>query len=194
MLPQTSVPQNLREDEAVNQEEGGRVERAITTNASLEAAQDSDNIIKTQTTPNEPPFLEGYTSGSGEDRLEENIELMNIVPTPHDSPITGGYTPGSDKGRITLAELIDTCTTLSNRVTQLETELSTTKAVYNKAFFTLTNRVKKLDSQLKKKRSSVVIHSLDEKGPSVHNEDSPKKGRIIEEMDKDENINLASEQ
>nr|GEY11313.1 hypothetical protein [Tanacetum cinerariifolium] len=45
----TSVHQNLRADEAVNQEEGDRVERAITTDASLEAAEDSDNILKAQT-------------------------------------------------------------------------------------------------------------------------------------------------
>nr|GEU80908.1 hypothetical protein [Tanacetum cinerariifolium] len=34
----------------------------------------------------------------------------------------------------------------------------------------------------------------DEEGLSVHIEDSPKQGRIIEEMDKDKNINLVSEQ
>nr|GFA17357.1 hypothetical protein [Tanacetum cinerariifolium] len=167
-------------------EKGDRVERAITTDASLEAAQDSGNITKTQTIAmpnvdipqgidtsgrprrqetmggtstqtrservlkqsNEPPLTEGYTSRSGEDRLKENIELMDTVPTPHDSPLIGGYTPGSDKGRITLAELMKTCTILSNRVTQLEIELLTTKAIYNKAFITLTNIVKKLESQL----------------------------------------------
>nr|GEZ99445.1 hypothetical protein [Tanacetum cinerariifolium] len=80
------------------------------------------------------------------------------------------------------------------RVTQLETKLSTTKAVYHKAFITLTNRVKKLESQLKQKRSSAVIYSSDEEGPSVHIEDSLKQGMIIEEMDKDKNINLVSEQ
>nr|GEX99237.1 hypothetical protein [Tanacetum cinerariifolium] len=208
------------------------MERAITTDASLEAAQDSDNIIKTQTTTmpnveipqeidtggsprrqetiggtsaqtrservleqrNEPPLTKGHTSGSGEDRLEENIKLTDTVPTHHDLPLTGGYTPGSDEGRITLAELMKTYTTLSNMVTQLENELSTTKSIYNKAFITLTNRVKKLESQLKQKRSSVVIHSPDEEGPRVHIEDSPKQGRIIEEIDKDKNINLVSEQ
>nr|GEW01266.1 putative ribonuclease H-like domain-containing protein [Tanacetum cinerariifolium] len=192
-----------KDDEAVNQNEGDRVERAITIDASLEAAQDSDNILKTQTMtmsnveiphgidtggspkrqetmggiyaqtmservlqqPNEPPLTEGHTSGSGEGRLEENIELTNIVLTPHDSPLTRGYTLGSDEGRVTLAELMETCTTLSNRVTQLENKLSTTKAVYNKAFITLTNKVKKLESQLKKKRSSAIIHSSGEEGP-----------------------------
>nr|GEY58332.1 hypothetical protein [Tanacetum cinerariifolium] len=142
--------------------------------------------------PIEPPLIEGHTSGSGEGRLEKNIELTDTVPTPYDLPLIGGYTPGSNEGRITLAELMETCTILSNRVTQLKTELSTTKAVYNKAFITLTNIVKKLESQLKQKRSKAVIHSSNEEGPSVQIEDSPKQGRIIEEMDKDENINLVS--
>nr|GEZ60400.1 hypothetical protein [Tanacetum cinerariifolium] len=75
-----------------------------------------------------------------------------------------------------------------------ETEISTTKVVYNKAFITLTNRVKKLKSQLKQNRSKAVIHSSNEEGPSVHIEDSPKQGMIIKEMDKHENINLVSEQ
>nr|GEU77416.1 putative ribonuclease H-like domain-containing protein [Tanacetum cinerariifolium] len=144
--------------------------------------------------PNKPPLTEGHPSRSGEDRLEENIELTDTIPTPHDLPLTGGYTSGSDEGRITLAELMETCTILSNRVTQLKTEISTTKTIYNKAFITLTNRVKKLESQLKHKKSRAVIHSSDEEGPSVHIEDSPKQGRIIKEMDKDENINLFSKQ
>nr|GEV33088.1 hypothetical protein [Tanacetum cinerariifolium] len=196
--------------EAVNQEEGDRVERAITIDASLEAAHDSDNITKTQTTampnvdisqgidtggrPRRQETLGGHTSRSGEGRLKENIELTDTVTTPYDSPLTGGYTPGSGEGRITLAELMETCTILSNRVTQLETEISTTKAIYNKAFITLTNKVKKLESQLKQKRSKAVIYSSNKEGPSVYIKDYPKQGRIIEEMDKVENINLVSEQ
>nr|GEX91700.1 hypothetical protein [Tanacetum cinerariifolium] len=123
----------------------------------------SERVLKQ---PNEPPLIEGYTSGSGEDRLEENIKLSDTVTTPYDSPLTGGYTPRSNEGRITLAELMETYTTFSNRVTQLENEISTTKAVYHKVFITLTNIVKKLESQLKQKRSSEVIHSSDKEGPS----------------------------
>ncbi|GJR58380.1 putative ribonuclease H-like domain-containing protein [Tanacetum coccineum] len=48
-LPQTSVPQDLEADEVVHKEGGDSVERAITTAASLDAAQDNDNIIRTQT-------------------------------------------------------------------------------------------------------------------------------------------------
>nr|GFA17539.1 hypothetical protein [Tanacetum cinerariifolium] len=64
----------------------------------------------------------------------------------------------------------------------------------HKAFITLTKRVKKLETQLKQKRSRAVIHSSDEEEPSVDIKDSPKQGRMIEELDKDEDVNLVSEQ
>nr|GEV03457.1 hypothetical protein [Tanacetum cinerariifolium] len=99
------------------------------------------------------------------DEIFENLALIGYKPLSTKLTFQKGYTPRSDEGRITLAELMKTCTTLSNRVTQLENELSTTKAIYNKAFITLTNRVKKLESQLKQKRSSLVIHSLNKEGP-----------------------------
>nr|GFA90004.1 hypothetical protein [Tanacetum cinerariifolium] len=62
---ETSVPLNLEGDEAVNQEEVDRVERAITSDASLEAAHDSDNITKTQTMgiPNVDIPQGSYTGG-----------------------------------------------------------------------------------------------------------------------------------
>ncbi|GKF85434.1 hypothetical protein Tco_0253261 [Tanacetum coccineum] len=57
--------------------------------------------------PNEPPLLEGRTSGSGEGRMAHTFELMDIVPPiPHDSPLPIGYTPGSDEGRLKLEELM----------------------------------------------------------------------------------------
>ncbi|GJY86882.1 putative reverse transcriptase, RNA-dependent DNA polymerase [Tanacetum coccineum] len=57
--------------------------------------------------PNEPPLLEGHTSGSGEGRMEHTFEFMDIIPlTPHDSPLLGGYIPGSDEGRLKLKELM----------------------------------------------------------------------------------------
>ncbi|GJQ99883.1 hypothetical protein Tco_0522868 [Tanacetum coccineum] len=134
------------------QKGGDSVERAITTDASLDAAQDSDNIFKTQSTsmlnvdipqgidigscprchetiggtpaqtrservldqPNEPPLLEGHTSGIGEGRMEQTFELTDSVPsTPHDSPLTRGYILGSDGGRMQLDELITLCIKLS---------------------------------------------------------------------------------
>nr|GEU46397.1 hypothetical protein [Tanacetum cinerariifolium] len=210
-LPQTSVPLNLRADEVVHQERGDSVERAITTDASLEAAHASDNILKTQTMtmpnvnipqgmdtggrPRRQETMGGHTSRSGEGRMEHTVKLTDIVPpTPHDSPLTGGSTPGSDKGRLKLEELIDLCTTLSNRVFTLENKLSSTKVVNHKAFITLTKRVKKLETQLKHKKSRAVIPSSDEEEPSVDIKDSPKQGRMIKELEKDEDVNLVSEQ
>ncbi|GJS78508.1 hypothetical protein Tco_0728389 [Tanacetum coccineum] len=107
----TSVPQDLGADKAVHTEGGDNVERVITTVAILDAAQDNDNISRTQTTamlntrservlekPNEPPLSKGHTSGSGKGRMEHQFELMASVPlTPHDSALLGDYTPGSDE-------------------------------------------------------------------------------------------------
>nr|GEY52928.1 ribonuclease H-like domain-containing protein [Tanacetum cinerariifolium] len=129
--------------------------------------------------PNKQPLSEGHTSGSREGRMEHTFELTDIVPPiPHDSPLIGGYTPGRDEGRLKLLELMNTCTTLSNKVTTLETELSSTKALYHKAFITLTKRVKKLETQLKQKRSRAVIHSSDEEEPK-----SSKKQKLDEQTE-----------
>ncbi|GJS97529.1 hypothetical protein Tco_0804497 [Tanacetum coccineum] len=72
--------------------------------------------------PNEPPFLEGHTSGSGEGSMEYHFELTdNVPPIPHDSPLSGGNTPGSDEGRMELIkELMETYTLLTKRVLALE--------------------------------------------------------------------------
>nr|GEW24779.1 putative ribonuclease H-like domain-containing protein [Tanacetum cinerariifolium] len=69
----------------------------------------------------DPPLSTCYTVGSGEDRMEHDIELTDHVPqTPHDSPLLGGHTPGSDEGSMTLKELMDLCTTLLQKVLDLE--------------------------------------------------------------------------
>nr|GEY33580.1 copia protein [Tanacetum cinerariifolium] len=163
-LPQTSVLLKLRADEAVHQKEGDSLERAITTDASLEAAQARGTSAQTRfervlKQPNEPPLIKGHTSGSREGRMEHIVKLRDTVPpTPYDSPLTGGYIPGSDEGRLTLLELMNIYTTLSN------------------------------------KRSRAVIHSSNEEEPSMDIEDSPKQGRMIKELDKDEDVNLVTEQ
>nr|GFA67610.1 hypothetical protein [Tanacetum cinerariifolium] len=138
-LPQTSVPLDIKADGVVHQEGSNSVERAITTDASLVAAQDSDNIAKTQSTAmgvdaqirfktastrsSDPPLSTGHTVGSGEDRMEQETNLTDIVPpTPHDSPLSGGHTPGSDEGRPNINELMNLCTQLSNTKKTLDKE------------------------------------------------------------------------
>nr|GFD22836.1 hypothetical protein [Tanacetum cinerariifolium] len=69
----------------------------------------------------DPPLSIGYIIGSGEDRMEHDIELTDLEPqTPHDSPVSGGHTPRSDEGSITLKELTDLYTTLLQKVLDLE--------------------------------------------------------------------------
>nr|GFA30858.1 hypothetical protein [Tanacetum cinerariifolium] len=89
-----------------------------------------------------------------------------------------------------LLELIDIYTKLLDNVTILENELTSTKAVYNKALITLTKRVNKLEKKLKHKRKRVVIDSLEDKEASLDHEDSPKQRRMIEEINENENVNL----
>ncbi|GJT32905.1 ribonuclease H-like domain-containing protein [Tanacetum coccineum] len=90
------------------------VERAITTVVSLDAAQDSDKIFKTQSTAMlNVDIPQGIDTARftywkfRRGRMEHQFELMANVPiTPHDSPLPGGYTPGSDEGRLKLQELM----------------------------------------------------------------------------------------
>nr|GEW64191.1 ribonuclease H-like domain-containing protein [Tanacetum cinerariifolium] len=117
--------------------------------------------------PNEPPLTEGHTSGCREGRIEHTVKLTDIVPpTPCNLPLIGGCTSGGDEGWLKLEELMNLCTIL----------------------------VKKLEIQLKQKRSRVVIHSSDDEEPSVDIEDSPKQGRMVEELEIDKDVNLVSEQ
>ncbi|GJW29371.1 hypothetical protein Tco_0046246 [Tanacetum coccineum] len=109
---------------------------------------------------------------------------------PNEPPLEEGNTSRSGEGSMQLLELMDICTKLSGKVTTLENELSSTKAVHNKALITLTKRVKKLEKKLKLKRRSAVVDSSEDEEASLHNEDSSKQGRMIEEIDEDENVNL----
>nr|GEV91410.1 hypothetical protein [Tanacetum cinerariifolium] len=53
--------------------------------------------------------------------MEHAIEMTDpILQTPHDSPLLGGHTPGSNEGSMTLKELMNLCTTLSQKVLDLE--------------------------------------------------------------------------
>nr|GEV69228.1 hypothetical protein [Tanacetum cinerariifolium] len=187
-LPQTSVPLNFRADEAVHKEGS----QAPDTMGGTSAQTRSKRVLKQ---PNEPPLLEGLTSRSGDGIMEHTVELTDTVPpTPHDLPLTGGYTPESDKGRLKLEELINIYTIVSNKVTTLENDHSSTRAVYHKAFITLTKRVKMLETQLKQKRCRAVIHSSNKEEPGLDVVDSPKQGMMIKELDKDKDVNLVREQ
>ncbi|GKA84450.1 hypothetical protein Tco_0806045 [Tanacetum coccineum] len=113
-IPQFSELTNLDADEAVYEERGDSVERAATTDGSLDAEQDSGNINRTQSTaiPN-VPFPQRIGSG-GSPRCQEAMgdtiaqTRSERVSTPsYDSPLLGVKTSGSDEERIELKELMD---------------------------------------------------------------------------------------
>ncbi|GJW43741.1 putative ribonuclease H-like domain-containing protein [Tanacetum coccineum] len=108
--------------EAIHKELGGSLVRAATTTSSLEAEQDNGNINKTQSkaTPNESSSL-GTTSGGG--------PRGNILRSGED--------------RLELDELMALCTTLQNKVLDLEK----TKTTQHNENASLKRRVKKLEKK-----------------------------------------------
>nr|GEX14306.1 hypothetical protein [Tanacetum cinerariifolium] len=116
-LPQNTVPLDIGADEAVHQEGGDSVERAITTEigsgdrprhqeTTLKGADAQTRFKTASKRSSDPPLSTGHTVRSGEDMMEQETDLTDFVPpTPHDSPLSGGHTPGSDEGRPNINEL-----------------------------------------------------------------------------------------
>ncbi|GJT77331.1 hypothetical protein Tco_1044056 [Tanacetum coccineum] len=177
--------------------------RADTTTSSLEAEQDSGNINKTQSkaTPNESSSLR-TTSGGGP-RCQETMgdtiaqtRFENISKHSNDSLLARGNTLRSDEDRLKLDELMALCTTLQNRVLDLEQ----TKTTQDSEIASLKRRVKKLE---KKNRSrthklkrlykvglSARVESSDDE--ESLGEDASKQGRI-DAIDAEEEITLVSD-
>ncbi|GKE59806.1 hypothetical protein Tco_1510173 [Tanacetum coccineum] len=138
--------------------------RATTTASSLEAELGSGNITKTQTkaTSSGPSSLRTRSEGGpGCHFTMEDIPIQarpkRVSNFPNVPPFREGNTSKSGEGSMQLLELINLCTTLSDKVTSLEDELASTKA---------------------------------DEGPSLDANDSRKQGRMIEEIDNDETVNL----
>ncbi|GJU24445.1 hypothetical protein Tco_1163066 [Tanacetum coccineum] len=121
------------------------------------------------------------------------------VPThSNDPPLSRVNTLGSGEDRLSLKELMDLCTKLSDRVLDLET----TKTAQAKEIDSLKKRVKKLERKRKSKplgmkrlfkigRSVRVVSSEDE--GLGDQEDASKQGRKIDEIDQDTEITLVDE-
>ncbi|GJW96036.1 hypothetical protein Tco_0177844 [Tanacetum coccineum] len=195
-IPQSDVPTSAA-DEAIIKEMHDGLVRATTTASSLEAEHGSGNIAKTQTkaTSSGPCSLRTSLEGGlgchftmGDIPVQARPERVSNLPNK--PPLREGNTSQSEEGSMQLLQLINLCTKLSDKVTSLEDELVSTKAIYNKALITLTKRVKKLEKQLKHKKRRAVIDSSEDEGPSLDVVDSPKQRRMIKEIDKDETVNL----
>ncbi|GKB37378.1 putative ribonuclease H-like domain-containing protein [Tanacetum coccineum] len=86
--------------------EVGSVERAITTVASLDAAQDSDNIIRTQATAMPNVDIPQGINTDGIPRRQETIggtfahtRSEKVLEKPNEPPLSEGHTSGSGKGK-----------------------------------------------------------------------------------------------
>nr|GEV75791.1 uncharacterized mitochondrial protein AtMg00810-like [Tanacetum cinerariifolium] len=138
-IPQSNISSSIA-DEAITKEMHDGLGRATTTTFSLEAEQGSGNIYKTQTkaTPSGPSSLRTSSEGGPECHVTMGVVLFRL----------------GLKGYLTCP-----MNHHSKKVTALENELKSTKAINNKALITLTKRVKKLEKNLKHKRRRAVVNS-----------------------------------
>ncbi|GJU25995.1 hypothetical protein Tco_1164616 [Tanacetum coccineum] len=109
---------------------------------------------------------------------------------PHESPLQSVHSLRRDEGSVSLNELMDLVTQLTNKVGSLENELMHTKKVYGSAITKLVKRVKQLEKQVKtgtaRRGTNIVL--LEDKAVE---EDSSKQGRsLIEELDMDADFSL----
>ncbi|GKD20636.1 hypothetical protein Tco_1222339 [Tanacetum coccineum] len=187
-------------DETVHQERGDNVERAATSAASLDAEQDSGNIIRTQSmaTLNEP-IPQGTGSGScprhqdtilGDRPAQTRFERLS--KQSNNPPLSRVNTLGSVEDSLKLNELMKICTRLSERVLALDN----IKTTQNLEITNLKKRVKKLEKkkkartlQLKRRLFKVRIESSAEKSLGAQ-EDASKQGR--NGIDQDEEISCTA--
>ncbi|GJX71343.1 putative ribonuclease H-like domain-containing protein [Tanacetum coccineum] len=164
-LPQTSVPIPNVADEAIFKERDDRVVRATTTATSLDAAQASGNIPKTQSTAMskraskhsyDSPLPRVNTPASDEERNEQQDLTDFIPPTPYDSPPSGGHTPRSDEGRPHINELMAICKNLSNRVLALEQS----KTAQDLVIIKLQKKVKRLEKALRARTPGIKLFNI----------------------------------
>ncbi|GJV15089.1 hypothetical protein Tco_1360412 [Tanacetum coccineum] len=184
-------------DKAVHKELGDSLVRAATTTSSLEAEQDSGNIYKTQSkaTPNES------NSGGGpgcQETMRDTTALTrfeSVSKHPNDSLLARGNTLRSNKDRLKLDELMALCTTLQNKVLDLEK----TKTTQQNEIASLKRRVKKLEKKDRSRTHKLMrlykvgltarVESSDNE--ESMGEDASKQGRI-DAIDADEEITLVS--
>ncbi|GJR10350.1 putative ribonuclease H-like domain-containing protein [Tanacetum coccineum] len=163
-VPQPSDPSENVVDEAVHKEFGDSLVRAATIASSLEVEQDSGNITKTRSkaTPYESSSL-GTTSGDGP-RCQETMgdtiaqtRFENVSKHSNDSLLVRGNTLQSDEDSLKLNELMELCTTLQNRVLDLEK----TKTSQQNEIASLKRRVKKLEKKMTRPKKYSELSAME---------------------------------
>ncbi|GJS41302.1 hypothetical protein Tco_0566345 [Tanacetum coccineum] len=195
--------EEMVEDEAVHKERGDSLVRAATTASSLEAEQDSGNIIKTRSkaTPNEAGS-QGTTLGGGPRRQETMGDIIaqtrfeNVSKLSNDPLLARGNTLRSGEDRLKLKEMMELCTNLQQRVLDLEK----TKTTQAEEIVSLKRRVKKPE-QKKRSRTQGLKRfykvGLTARVESSRDEESlgkdASKQRRIHDIDTDEEITLVND-
>ncbi|GKB85436.1 hypothetical protein Tco_0957708 [Tanacetum coccineum] len=139
-----------------------------------------------------------YSSGPTKHIADEVANEEHVPTQSNDLPLSRFNTLGSGEDRLSLKELMDLCTKLSDRVLDLET----TKTAQAKEIASLKKRVKKLERKRKSKppgmkrlfkigRSAQVISSEDE--DLGDQEDASKQERKIADIDADAEVILIDE-
>ncbi|GKC16994.1 putative ribonuclease H-like domain-containing protein [Tanacetum coccineum] len=135
----------------------------------------------------------------GEEHIADEVANEEYVPTQsNDPPLSRVNILGSEEDRLSLKDLMDLCTKLSNRVLDLEIR----KTAQAKEITSLKKRVKKLERKRKSKppgikrlfkigRSTHVVSSKDE--GLGDQEDASKQGRKIADIDADAEVTLIDE-
>nr|GFA95066.1 hypothetical protein [Tanacetum cinerariifolium] len=184
---QLNVPSSVA-DVAITMEMHNGLGRATITASSLEAEQGSGNISKTKTkaTPSRPSSLRTSSEGGPgcyvtmrDSPVQDRPERLSNLP--NEPPLGEGNTSRNGEGSMPLLEFIDIYTKLSGKVTALENELKSTKAVNNKGLITLTKRVKKLEKKLKHKRQRAVVDSSKDEEATQIQADEDLAQRMLEE-------------
>nr|GEV55370.1 retrovirus-related Pol polyprotein from transposon TNT 1-94 [Tanacetum cinerariifolium] len=116
--------------------------------------------------------------------------LVPQLPSPSNDPI-----PDADKDSLTLQELIDLCTRLSNKVLDLESEVIDLKSFFTYKIEKLKDRVHKLEEENRiLKEKSFKSAKSDTTAPVEDKEESFTQGRMIADMDEDVDVNLEEAQ
>ncbi|GKC67662.1 hypothetical protein Tco_1100260 [Tanacetum coccineum] len=172
MLVQNQEPkgEDHEVDEVVHKEGGDSVERAITTDPSLVAAQDSDNTIRTQTTAMPNVDIPQGMDTDGSPRRQETMggalaqtRSERVLEKPNEPPLPEGHTSGSEEGNMELTfELIDTIppTPYDSPLTGGYTPGSDEGRLKLKELMAICTKLSKQVLDLEKKKDAQVVEIL----------------------------------
>ncbi|GJX14650.1 putative ribonuclease H-like domain-containing protein [Tanacetum coccineum] len=141
---QSSRPTTFVAYETVHEEREDIMERASTTASSLEAEQDSGNILRTQSLATLNELIPKGNTILGDRHAQTRFERLS--KQSNDPPLSRVNTLGSGEDSMKLNELMEICTKLSERVLAFEN----IKTAQDLEITNLKKRVKKLE---KKKKS-----------------------------------------